>query len=557
MRSRRLPIVVAVVLIAGVLAGVVTVRARRDRPWNVVVILTDDQRWDSLGEMPWVHANLEPKAVNFTNAVMSTPLCCPARSSFLSGGFYASDTGVLNNAFPNGGASRFNDTNTLATKLQAKGYATGLVGKYLNEYAALYPRTPPGWTSFVNTDSPLPQDKGFSWFNYHVVRGSSTPTRAGVAAQREPSKIFMTDKITQEAVNFIDETPSKKPLFLMIDHVAPHEPAASPPEDASLYADYHYTGRAYAEADMSDKPPILRAEAANFDEQATRVANLPAAMLRSLRSVDRGVRDVVDMLRRSGRLDHTLLVFMSDNGFMWGEHNFFSKAVPYEESLRVPLLVVKPGVRPHVNNDQVAADLDVPATIARLAGVDVGSRGRDLAPLLQNKKVPWRSQLLIQDWAELSPALDITGWAGLRSDHYKYVEYDSGDRELYDLVSDPLEVTNIAEQPAMADRVREMSAALRSQMGLTIGGPRQLDAKVGKPYRFMLQPKGGRPPYQWSVTRGALPPGITVGADGAVTGVPTEAGTWQFNVKVTDETIIRQGRRPETYIRDIKVVVTR
>jgi Sulfatase/Glucodextranase, domain B/Bacterial Ig-like domain (group 2) len=116
---------------------------------NFIVILTDDQRWDTLWAMPIVQEKLMARGVTFTNAFVTTPLCCPFRTSFLSGGFYAHNTGVLTNALPNGGVSRFHDEETIATILQGAGYKTALMGKYMNGYLKIAPYIPPGWTKFI------------------------------------------------------------------------------------------------------------------------------------------------------------------------------------------------------------------------------------------------------------------------------------------------------------------------------------------------------------------------------------------------------------------------
>jgi arylsulfatase A-like enzyme len=481
-------------------------------------------------------------SVNFSNAVMSTPLCCPARSSFISGGFYAHETGVLNNTWPNGGAGAFNDTNTLATHLQASGYRTGLIGKYLNGYHRVYPRIPPGWSRFVETLTPLDPRKSVPWTDYHIVRGTSTPTKAGSATSRDPSTTYMTDKITQEAVDFIADVPAGKPFFLMVDHVAPHVPATAPPRDAGLYRGYQYRGRSYADVAVPEN-------------LGKRLQALPAKMLRSLRAIDRGVQQVVDTLRAHNQLDRTVVVFMSDNGFMWGEHGRWGKDLPFEEAIRVPLLVWTPGVKPRTDPTLVAANLDIPRMIERMAGIDPLGQGRDLVPLLQDPRAPWRKDLLIQGFGELDRAVGRGGYAAIRTDRYKYVEYDVGRHELYDLMADPLEVKNIVDDDAMKERVTAMAAELRARMGLTIAGTGIFKAALGTAYTSQLETKGGTAPFKWTLDSGRMPPGLTLESSGRVTGTPTEAGEWEPHIRVTGTRITRQGRRLETIVRAVKFVV--
>ena len=116
---------------------------------NILVVLTDDQRWDSLWAMPFVQRKLADRGVKFTNVYATTPSCSPFRASFLSGGFLARETGVLTNRPPNGGVAAFFDERTLATILQEAGYRTGIVGKYMNRYSSIAPRVPPGWDQFT------------------------------------------------------------------------------------------------------------------------------------------------------------------------------------------------------------------------------------------------------------------------------------------------------------------------------------------------------------------------------------------------------------------------
>jgi arylsulfatase A-like enzyme len=524
-------------------------------PLSFLVILTDDQRWDTVDRMPFVSTELRDRSINFTSAFVTTPLCCPARASFLSGGFYAHDTGVLSNLAPNGGASTFNDRDTLPVHLQQRGYRTGLVGKYLNDYARVYPRVPPGWSSFVVTDTPLEGERD-TWFDHHDGRGSSTPRRAGKITSRTRSTTYMTDAITNEADAFLDDVPGDQPFFLMVNHVAPHVPATPAPRDRALYESFQHSGRAYAESDVSDKPPIVRAAKPQFDAQRAALDKLPGLMLGSLQSVDRGVRALVEKLRRDRRLDRTVIVFTSDNGYLWGEHNLVDKRVAYEESIRVPLLISLPGERRRDEPAPVAMNLDVPATIARLAGLADRGQGRDLLPLLRGRQPPWRSDLFFENFGDADELLGRESWAAIRNDRYKYVEYDTGARELYDLEKDPYELDNVVTDPAMRARVKTMATRLRALKGLTITTLRVPSARVGEPYAWKFPATGGTRPYQWElVGPAALPPGLELASDGRLTGTPSTAGSWLVRVRVQGTARTAQGGEYERYERDFRVAV--
>ena len=369
---------------------------------NFVVIMTDDQRWDTLWAMPIVQDLLIRRGVNFTQAFVSTPLCCPSRASFLGGGYYAHNTGVLTNGLPNGGAQRFVDTNTLPLRLQQNGYATALVGKYLNGYEAPY--IPPGWSRFVSWP-------GGSSTNFSVVIGSSTDQPSTGIIEHKTQ--YLTDYLRDEALTFLDGV-GNRPFFLYVAPFAPHAPATPAPGDEGLFSSYRYRSRGYGEVDRSDKPAHIRnrppLDVATEDE-------LHRNQLRSLQAVDRAVGALIDKLQTLGKLENTVIVYTSDNGFLWGEHGLRRKSQPYEESIRVPLIVVVPGVVPREDDSLVVSNLDVPTTIWHLAGLPKATDGLNLLPLLHDPHLPWRPQgIFLESFG--SPI-----WAGWRTRNYKYVEH--------------------------------------------------------------------------------------------------------------------------------------
>jgi N-acetylglucosamine-6-sulfatase len=364
-------------------------------PLNVVIIKTDDQRWDTLWAMPIVQEELVRHGVTFANAFVSTPLCCPERASFLAGGFYAHNTGVLNNTPPNGGVTRFLDRDTLPVRLQRAGYRTALIGKYLNNYPSIQPYIPPGWTKFLYAAG------GHDWMNYQITIGSSSPDAPSSGRSARVSQ-YVTDFIRDEAIQFLREAGSS-PFFLYLTPIAPHTPAIPAPGDEGLFADYVYRGRGYKAGDLSTTPYPQDA-AATYDTAAQ--DEFHRLQLQSLQAVDRMVGAIVQELKTLGQFDNTLLVFMSDNGYLWGEHWLSSKLHPYEESIRVPLVVVMPGVHPRVDNHLVVANLDVPTTIFAVAGMPrTDTDGHDLVPLLRNPRLPGREA--IQGDRILIPCIDV------------------------------------------------------------------------------------------------------------------------------------------------------
>ena len=173
--------------------------------------------------MPIVQEELVRHGVTFTNAFVSTPLCCPERASFLAGGFYAHNTGVLNNTPPNGGVTRFLDPDTLPVRLQRAGYRTAMIGKYLNNYPSIQPYIPPGWTKFLYAAG------GHDWMNYQITIGSSSPDAPSSGRSARVSQ-YVTDFLRDEAIQFLREAGSS-PFFLYLTPIAPHTPAIPAPGD--------------------------------------------------------------------------------------------------------------------------------------------------------------------------------------------------------------------------------------------------------------------------------------------------------------------------------------
>ncbi|RIK94814.1 MAG: hypothetical protein DCC71_23115 [Proteobacteria bacterium] len=532
-RARHLGRVAFAVLLA-CLAG--TTASAVPRP-SFVVVVTDDQRFDTLWAMPHVQAELIARGTDFRDAFVTTPLCCPFRASFLSGGFPAHSTGVLWNDAPIGGAARFADAVTLATRLQQAGYTTALLGKYLNGYEQIAPRVPPGWSVWEGALGlpmlPIP----------YVIGSSGAQAEVGVVGPVVTQD--QTEHLRDRALAFLDAQRGD-PFFLFLAFGAPHGPALAAPQDQALFDDFLHRGRAWNEPDPSDKPARVQAAQAAYAEIAAQEDVFHRAQLRSLQGVDRAVRDVVQRIAQRGWLQRTWIVFTSDNGLLWGEHGLVGKSEAYEESVRVPLVVVQPGGTPRTDHRLVAVNLDVPATIADAAGLAPAGEGVSLLPLLADPALPARAETLIEQ------AQPQRVWSGLRvrdaSGDWKYVEDTRGDVELYDLAADPYEEHNLAADPAHAARRAELAARLAPRKGLAIRTHALPPAAVGEPYAVALERWGGAPPFVWSVDAPGLPPGLALDPDtGTLSGVATERGAAAFVVRVTDASTGMQSGGPQSY----------
>jgi N-acetylglucosamine-6-sulfatase len=419
---------------------------------NIVLVLTDDQRWDTLGAMPTVERELVRRGVTFANAFAVDPLCCPSRASILTGN-YPHTTGVWSNGGRRGGwqAFRNEERSTLAVWLQRAGYTTAFLGKYVNSYASTV--VPQGWNrwfAFVPSNVP-------NFVDYELnVDGTIVPSQPGE---------YSTDVLAAEAVRFIETTP--EPFFLLLAPYAPHGPATPAPRHADAFSDVPpWRPPSHAEADVSDKPAYIRARplpdpAVQAGRDAFRIDQL-----RSLLAVDDAVANVLGALARGGRLANTVIAYTSDNGHAWGEHRHFAKQAPHEESIRVPLVVRYDalGTGPRTRTE-IAANVDLAPTFAELAGAAAPpTEGRSLVPLLGGARAGWRNALLLEHLRG-SPSRGVPTYCALRRPTAVYVQYGTGEEELYDLTQDPYQLENRARRPefrrAIVDYRRRLIRACR------------------------------------------------------------------------------------------------
>ena len=297
------------------------------RPRNVVVILTDDQPRRTLAAMPQLQSQLVAKGMTFTNAVVSNPLCCPSRATFLTGR-YAHETGVWDNSPRYGGWAHFLpwESRTVAVQLHDAGYTTAFLGKYLNGYGLdSDPPVPPGWDrwfAFVPSSPP-------NYYDY-TLNVDGTLVHRG----HQPED-YSTDVLAEEAERFVLAT--EGPFFLVISTYAPHQPF----EPAPRYAERAVTfepGLAYNEPNMRDKPAWARSlRRVNAADQAV-------AQTRALLAVDDLVGRVARALAESDELADTAVIYTSDNGLAWGDHRWLWKSAPWEESIGVPFVVRADGL---------------------------------------------------------------------------------------------------------------------------------------------------------------------------------------------------------------------
>ena len=413
---------------------------------SIVVVVTDDQPASMLWPMDTVRRELAGTGVVFDGNVATTPLCSPGRASILTGR-YAHAHGVLTNAPPYGAAA-FDDSSTVATWLHDAGYRTSLVGKYLNGYGT-DPFVPPGWDdwhAFI----------GSGYFDYRLVENGIVQHYGADEAD------YLTDVLAAKAVDFI-ATADDRPFFLYFAPFAPHDPATPAPRHVGRFAGTPpWRPPAWNEADVSDKPTWLMDQAPLSPDRVVMADGLYERMLESLLAVDDAVAAILRALDAAGRADDTVVVFTSDNGLSLGEHRVLGKQCPYDECLRVPLVVRYPRAVTRARIDaRLAASVDLAPTLAELAGTAPPTPvdGVSLMAILGGSASPWRGDLLAEGFSFLPPT-----WAAVRSAGYKYVEYRlvPAEVELYDLAADPNELVSRHADPAYAQVRATMAARLRA-----------------------------------------------------------------------------------------------
>ena len=449
--------------------------SRRSAKPNIVFVLADDLDRGEIAYLPSVRKLIAERGMTLQNQLVNDSLCCPSRTTMLRGQ-YAHNSGVIANSGPDGGfPSAFRRgivDDTVGTWLQRAGYSTALYGKFLNGYPNPASNTyePAGWTDWAGAiDSP----NAYGEFNYDVIHNRQR-IHYGTAASD-----YGTDVYTNYAVDFARRNiATGTPFFAYVSYFAPHQPATPAPRDTSLFLNgVAPRTPAFNEADVSDKPSWLRSLPLLSQSVIDRVDSLYRERLRSLQAVDRGVRKLVDTLRQANVLDNTYFVFTSDNGFHLGEHRLAAgKRTPYESDIRVPFMVRGPGIVAGSSTSVLTGNVDLAETFAAIANASTPSfeDGRSLLDLWHQRPsaAMSRSGYVLEHIPEpavfassdndinakttsvlgsAEPA-NIPQYTAVRTATKLYVEYVNGEREYYDLVTDPNELSNRASTMTIARR---------------------------------------------------------------------------------------------------------
>jgi len=441
---------------------------------NILIIVVDDLRWDDFGAAGHAFAEtpnidrLAREGLRFTNAFAATPLCSPSRASILTGQ-YAHTHGIVDNTARDSASHRLP---TFAVPLQQAGYRTGFFGKW----------------HMGNDDSPRP---GFTRWVAMRGQGEAIDPKLNVDGTRGETKGYVTDVLTHHVTAFLRES-AGQPFLAVLAHKAIHPNAVQrddgsigavagqaegfvpAPRHAGRYANREIVRRANASAPLAGKPALQRPlEGLPPLGPATATpAGDVRGRLEMLLAVDESLGRILEVLRDTGELDRTVIIFTSDNGYFYGEHYLNEeRRLAYEESIRLPLIVrYPPAVPGGTTRAEMVQTIDLAPTLLELAAAadTVTREGRSLVPLLRGDSIPWRTSVLVEYWTDtVFPRVRNMGYRAIRTDRYKYIRYLElpGMDELYDLQTDPFELENLmgtARGAELLPRLQEELARLSS-----------------------------------------------------------------------------------------------
>ncbi|MGH3243679.1 MAG: sulfatase family protein [Spirillospora sp.] len=428
--------------------------AKASRP-NIVFVLTDDLSWNLIAHMPQV-LGMQREGLTFDNFLMADSLCCTSRATIFTGR-YPHNTGVRTNFPPDGGYDVFKakggEQASFAPPLQKAGYRTALLGKYMNGYRPMdtqggaRPYVPPGWSEWYVTGNGYPE------YNYNLNENGRL-----VHYGNRPQD-YLTDVLATKGLDFIKKAHgSSQPFFMEISTFAPHGPFVPAPRHARKFPALRAPqSPSFNEADVRDKPSWLRSHPPLRPPGVGLIDAGFRDRVRMVQSVDEMIGRIRTTLKQLGLDRDTYLVFGSDNGFHMGEHRMAGgKMTAYDTDIRVPYVVLGPGVPSGHKVGQVAQNTDLAPTFLELGGVrpPPAADGRSLVPFLHGSTPSgWRETALVEhvkpppspldpDRQDSAPGAPTT-YNAIRNDDLLYVEYADGEREYYDRRRDPHELNNI------------------------------------------------------------------------------------------------------------------
>ncbi|MEE8243711.1 MAG: sulfatase [Pseudomonadales bacterium] len=472
--------------------------AAEPRP-NIIFVLTDDQRYDEMGFLNPILATpnmdaIAAEGVHFANAFVTTSLCSPSRASVLTGQMMHNHGVVDNNRPLPPGLELF------PARLRSAGYQTAFVGKWHMGGAISEPRDEfDYWVSFPGQGS------------YYPRSFAGGVSQLNVNGQIVPQSGYITDELTDYALEFLSGRDRDRPFFLYLSHKAVHAMFEPAKRHREQYAQAEIRlGAANTDPD-ADVPMWVQNQRNSWhgDEfpyhSDLPLADFKRAYHQTLTAVDDSLGRLRAWLSENGLADNTIVMLMGDNGFLFGEHGLIDKRNAYEESMRVPLIAVGPGMSQGLVVDDMVANIDIAPTILTWAGVAAPSHydGASFAHLATGQDDPnWRDALVYEYYWEFNYPQTPTTFA-LRTARYKYVQYHGvwDTEELFDLVEDPTESRNLIEDEAHAAVKVELRGRLYAALADREGGhaiPYSVRFNQGATFRHADRSQAAEFPNKWS-----------------------------------------------------------
>jgi len=494
---------------------------------NVLILVSDDQTISTFNRslMPAVYAELVDQGVTFDKAYDVSALCCPSRSEILTG-LYEHHTGVDDNDVS---LSR----PTIVEALHEAGYRTSLTGKYLNHEPCDRRAEFDQWVCYSFEMDPDP-------YVDPILNVDGTQVQ---------ETGYSTDILAQFTADFIQGTPADQPFFAMYTPISPHLPADDP-RCAGLPVERQLPP-SYDEDTQTDGKPAYVQRGPLSDREQTVIGGEFKRMTQAVECLDPGMQTILGSL--GDRTQDTIVFYISDNGFMYGEHRRWAKEDPYEESVHVPFLIRYPAMAPEpFTSDALVENVDIPVTVMDLAGIPWSADGTSLVPLLSGQATSVRADALIEHCQgvnypchsylqRIGFGANVTdpSWTGVTDGHWKYTEYVTGERELYDLDSDPYELANVADDPSTAEIQAALATSLQSLMAppptdtTIVEGPQGTVGPGSYRFRFFSQSRFATYQCRLDQDSGIGEWGSCPGQSALVG--PLGPGSYVFNVMGTDE----------------------
>lgn len=457
------------------------------KPRNVIFILSDDHRYDAIGfigKIPGLQTpnldRLANEGAHFRNAFVTTALCSPSRASILTGQYAHTHT-VVDNAAPAPSSLVY-----FPQYLQKNGYQTAFIGK---------------WHMGGDHDDPRPGFDHWVSFRGQGVYYNPQLNINGKHVQLADSA-YITDVLTDEAEKWLKGRDKNKPFFLYLSHKAVHAEFQPAKSDKGKYNDikiqYPLSMFMTAGADSKtfskgvwqrpdhpvtinyqDIPKWVRAQRYSWHgvdymyHGQTDFDSFYRDYLETLGGIDKSVGRLLGYLKENGLDEETLVIYMGDNGFSFGEHGLIDKRHAYEESMRVPLLARCPAlIKPGIKIEPLVLNLDIAPSILELAGIQKPAQvqGASFIPLLRQQNVRWRDTLFYEYYWEVDFPQTPTLFS-VRTDRYKFIRSHGvwDINELYDLEKDPEEVNNLIRSPQHQDIIKQLNDQLWTWMEQTQG----------------------------------------------------------------------------------------